>query len=505
MQGKFFIDIADIDNRYNAGRVMKFKKEIFAMNNTNNDSKTIDNSKTQPIDAITKVFISSNKLEAYINIEPPKNFGLPPNVESLRIVLSNNNVIYGIIERILDNLGKSPIYNKNIIVARGVKPINGVDGSYKILFRKVKDLRPKERKDGTVDFHNLDIVENVKKDQALCHITLPTPGTNGISVTGEKIPCIKGKPVPSLLGKNTRLNKDGTEIYATIDGQVDYDYDYGKINVSETLFIEENVDVSTGNIKVSGNIIVKGGVHPGFSVEADGNIEIHGGVSSATLISGGNIILRSGAIGSDLNCNGNLTSRFIENSKVLVKGNIKTDYIMNSNIKCGKTLQTTSSISKIVGGVYLVGENIEARIIGSTAGVNTHIELGTDSSIIKRQQELLKNLPSLLSKAHSLKSLISLLRQYEAANRLTPEKKNMLDNAVFSYQEIDKLIENGKKELDQIGELINTKGYGRIICRDTIHAGTTVKIGPFQMKVDEPLICRSLYYSEEGIRVGTIK
>lgn len=467
------------------------------------NNSTIDNSAPQPEDALIEVCILNNKLEACVNIVPPKHGGMGPNIQSLKTALTNQNVIYGVDEKTLHDICKTPIYNRNIIVARGTKPVNGIDGTYKILFRVVKDLKPKENKDGTVDFYNLGIVENVKKGQILCTIKPPTKGIDGISVTKEKIPCRNGKPVPLLQGKNTALNKDGTAIFATIDGQVDYVR--GKINVNETLFIKENVDLSTGHIKVTGNVIINGAVHRGFVVEAAGNIEIKGRVSSATLIAGGNIILRSGVNGSKINCDEDLISRFIENCSVFAKGNIKTDYIMNSNIKCGKNLQTTSSISKIVGGTYLVGENIEARIIGSSAGINTYLEIGTDSTIIERQLELLKELPSLESKLHSLQSLISLLRQFETAKRLTPEKKQMLDNAVFSYSEISKSIENGKQELEQITESIRTKGYGRIICTGTIHPGTIVKIGSVQAKINEPLIGRTLYHSEEGICIGITK
>ena len=470
------------------------------MNSSINNSGTADNPTPQPIDSIIDIYISNNKLKASVHITPPKHGGMGPNIQSLKTALADKNIIYGVDEEILHNICKTPIYNKNIVVAQGTKPVSGIDGTYEILFRIVKDLKPKEREDGTVDFHNLDIVENVKQNQILCTITPPTKGTDGISVTREKIPCINGKPVPSLLGKNTKLSKEGTAIIATVDGQVDYDC--GKINVNETLLIKDNVDTSTGNLKVTGNVVINGAVQQGFVVEAAGNIEIYGGVSSATIIAGGNIILRSGVIGSKLNCDGDLTSRFIENCKVFVKGNIKTDYIMNSNIKCGKNLQTTSSISRIVGGSYLVGENIEARIIGSSAGINTYLEIGTDSTIIERQQDLLKELPSLESKLHSLRSLISLLRQFEAAKRLTPEKKQMLDNAVFSYGEITKSIENGKQELEQITESIRSMGYGRVICTGTIHPGTIVKIGSVQTKIHEPLIGRSLYYSVEGICIG---
>ena len=473
------------------------------MNNPISNTSTIDKSIPQPVDAIIEVSISNDKLEATVKIEPPKHGGIGPNIQTLRTAFANKNVTYGINNKILLDICNKPTYNKDIIFARGTEPINGIDGTYEILFQVLKDSKPKERDDGTVDFHNLEIVENVKQGQVLCRITHPTEGKDGISVTREKISSIKGKPVPSLLGKNTRLNKDGNAIVATIDGQVECNN--GKINVNETLYIKDNVDNSTGNIKVVGNVIINGAVLPGFIVEAAGNIQVNGGVSSATLIAGGNIILASGVIGGKLNCGGDLTSRFIENSSVFVKGNIKTDYIMNSNIKCGKSLQTVSSISRIVGGVYVVGQNVVARIIGSSAGINTSLELGTDSAIIERQQELIKELPSLEAKIHSLKNLISLLRQFESSKRLTPDKKQMLENALFSYEEITELFKNGKEELEQITESIRVKGYGRIICTDTIHPGTTVKIGSVQMRIREPLLGKSLYYSEEGICIGIAK
>lgn len=473
------------------------------MNHSNDHSSTKDKSIPLPVDSIIEVSISYNKLEASINIKPPENGGIEPNIQYIRKILGSQNITYGINEEILLDICKNPIYNKNIIVAQGVIPVSGVDGTFQLHFETVKDSRPKEKEDGTVDFYNLENVENVKQDQILCTLTHPTEGIDGVSVTREKIPFIKGKPVPFLLGKGTTLNKNKTQIIATIDGQVDYSQ--GKINVYETLYIKENVDTSTGNIKVSGNVIINGTVLPGFIVEATGNIQIYGGLSSVTLIAGGDIILLGGVISGKLQCEGDLTSRFIENCKVFVKGNIKTDYVMNSNIKCGKSLQAINSISKIVGGNYLVGENIEARIIGSNANIKTYLELGTDPITIKRQQELINELPPLETKRQSLNSLISLLQQFEVAKRLTPEKKQMLENALFSYKEINDSIENGKQELEQIRESIKSKGYGRVISKSIIHPGTTVKIGSVQMTVHDALFGKSLYYSEEGICIGIAK
>ncbi|MDD4726879.1 MAG: FapA family protein [Tissierellia bacterium] len=466
------------------------------INNINQNKEQTEN----PVDAVINVSISSNKLEASIYIEAPKYGGLEADYQSIKSALDNANVNYGINDKLIHIISKTPQYRKYIIIAQGISSINGKDGTFKLLFNTSKDFKPKTKKDGSVDFQNLETVESVSKGQILCEITHPVEGKDGMTVTGQVISFAPGKAVPSLLGKNTSYNEDKTAIRATTDGQVDFSK--GKIDVNETFYISQNVDNSTGNIRVIGNVIVNGTILPGFSVEAGGNIEVKESVCSVDLKAGGNVVLRRGAITSKIACNGDLTSNFIENCNAFVKGDIKATYIMNSRIKCGNNIQTIGAISKIVGGNYVAGGNIESRTIGSTAGVQTFMEIGTDPETIDRQHMLLKELPELEKKFESLKSLIYLLQQYEAADRLTLEKKEMLRDATFSYNKISNTITSGKKELAEISEIIRAKGYGRIISRDTIYPGTTVKIGSRQMTVNEPLFNKSLYYTDEGIGIG---
>lgn len=108
----------------------------------------------------------------------------------------------------------------------------------------------------------------------------------------------------------------------------------------------------------------------------------------------------------------------------------------------------------------------------------------------------------LKTKKDSLESLISLLQQFETNNRLTLEKKLMLEKALFSYNEITELIIDGESELEKITQSIKSKGYGRVICKGIIHSGTTVKIGSVKATIHETIFAKSLYYSEEGIRIG---
>ncbi|HHT63643.1 MAG TPA: DUF342 domain-containing protein, partial [Clostridia bacterium] len=447
------------------------------------------------------VYITDNGLEAYLNIKPPGNGGAPPTLEALKKALESQGVSYNINMEKLNELAKEPIYNNNILIASGLAPVHGTDGTATFLINtEKKNLKPKVKEDGTVDYRDLGLVENVKQGQVLCKITLPTEGTAGITVQGKVLLPKKGRKVPSYAGKNTEFSKDGTAILAKIDGHAEFD-GY-KINVTDTFYIDGNVDNSTGNIKVSGNLIVHGMVLPGFIIESDKNINVDGVVDTATIKAGGNIKLQSGIIGSDIYCSGDLESKFIQNCNVFVKGNIKAGNILNSNVKCGKNLKVEGRIARIIGGSCIVGENIEAHTIGSVSYVKTRLELGTDPIIIERQQELLAQVPELEKQIKNLDPIVTLLSQLEARGRLTPEKKQVLDSIRIKYDTNKKLLEEARKELADIAQLIRNKGYGRIICTGTIYPGTTIVIGKLNLPVTSVLSNTSIYYKDGQICQG---
>lgn len=481
-----------------------------------NFNKNVDNINITPVeseeelenlssDCVISVIVRENKMSAFINIKAPVNQGAKPTLDSLMEALKNDNVIYGINMEKLEEIAKTLTYDRNILIAQGKVPINGINGSFTLNFISQKSLKPKEKADGSVDYHDLGIVENVKKDQVLCTIKHPTEGIDGMTVCGLKIFATKGKAVPNFSGKNTKLSEDGITIYSTIDGQVDFN---GlKINVNDTFYINDNVDNSTGNVNVNGNVVVRGMVLPGFHIEAGGNIEINGMVESAIIKAGGNIVLRGGITGSELYCNGNLSSRFIENCKVVVKGDIKAEYILVSNINCGKKLALVGEVSKIVGGFCIAGQNIEARTIGSAAGVETVLNIATNTEnekAVQKKNELSDEIIELGKKIDSLKSVIFMFKKLEAENKLTSEKKTMFNETMFSYKTFKEIIEKKKSELDEIYIYVDESSYGKIICSGTICPGTKVYIGDAKLFVKDNLINTSLYLKDGEICKGQI-
>ncbi len=127
-----------------------------------------------------------------------------------------------------------------------------------------------------------------------------------------------------------------------------------------------------------------------------------------------------------------------------------------------------------------------------------------DNSIVEKRQQITNQYNDLEKKIESLKSAISLLQKLESTDRLTPAKRQILDNALFSYNSSVSLLETHKQELDEINDLIETRGYGRIVCTGTIYPATRISIGSSKLIVSEMIINASLYYSKGVINRGSI-
>ncbi|NMA66110.1 MAG: DUF342 domain-containing protein, partial [Clostridiaceae bacterium] len=256
--------------------------------------KIAEPQKEEILDAQASVFVAPDRMKAYLTLLPPEG-GRMLTKDELISVLKNNGVIFGINDLLLEGIVKNPIYGKMICVAEGEPPINGQNGKVEFHFNIKKDTKPTILADGSVDFRQLNIVENVRKGQKLCTLIPPEDGIPGKTVMGADVPAKPGKKASLPRGKNVEPDEEGRSLIASIDGQVVYNDE--KINVFSIYEVHADVDNSTGNISFVGNIIIRGNVLSGFTVEAGGNVEVWGVVEGAVIKADGDIVLRRGMQG----------------------------------------------------------------------------------------------------------------------------------------------------------------------------------------------------------------
>jgi uncharacterized protein (DUF342 family) len=285
------------------------------------------------------VMVSPDKMKAYISFNPPDN-GRMLTLDEVLGELSKNGVIYGINKTNLETVVKYPVFNEMICVAEGTQPVNGHNGKVEFSFDINRESRPTILEDGRVDFRELNLIQSAEKGQVLCTLIPPVPGVPGKTVYGTDLPALDGKPVPMPKGRNVVVSDDGATLLANISGQISY-ID-GKVSVFATYEVQADVDNSTGNINFIGNVSVRGNVLSGFVIEAGGNVEVLGVVEGAVIKAGGDIILRRGMQGMGkgvLVSGGDIIARYIENSNIEARNDIKAEAIMHSNVKCGNKLE----------------------------------------------------------------------------------------------------------------------------------------------------------------------
>lgn len=369
-------------------------------------------------------------MEATICVYSPAPGGADVTIEQIRSAVAAKAIVYGVDWDLLENIAKEKLYDAIFTFAQGDPKEDGKNGRVTPRYDEVRKLKPKLLEDGTVDFRDLGAVVNIRKGDPICDIEEATPGKNGKNIYGTELAAIPGKPATVPMGTNTAINGDGTLLIAQKDGNLRYDR--GKFLVETEFVVNGDVDVSTGNIRFIGDIIVKGNVETGFVVESDKSITVNGMVNGVQLIAGESVSVRNGAINSEITAKeGSVKVGFAENCRITCKSGLKTASMVSCSVHCEGDIDCTSNPGTIVGGSYEVFGSIHCMVLGHRSYISTNIELG-NLTLINREQEMLKQQIDALNidieKLEGTVNLIKALR--EKGVQLDQQKEQLMTAAV---------------------------------------------------------------------------
>ncbi|MCH5150880.1 MAG: FapA family protein, partial [Spirochaetales bacterium] len=192
-------------------------------------------------DSTADIQISETKMSAYIIIRAPGPGGYDLDMEQIRSILKNHDVIVGIKEDVITKILDYPEYDTPVLIAEGIKAVNGTDASITYHFRTSKKREFQEQNNGQIDFKSMNNIQNVTAGQILATKNQATNGELGRTVTGEIIYNKPGKDLVLQEGKNTKVSEDGLNIIALINGQVNFTA--GKVNVDEVYIVQCDVNL----------------------------------------------------------------------------------------------------------------------------------------------------------------------------------------------------------------------------------------------------------------------
>lgn len=225
-----------------------------------------------------------------------KELDIPKSLKEEEIyrLLKESNIIFGIKTEEIKKYSK--LYNlKEVPVAEGIPPINGKDDKLQII-QKISNQSTDESNLSNINYKERFTINYVKIGEVIGEIKRGIVGVDGKDVYGNSIPRKKKKILDIKASSGCRY--EDNKFYATINGQPIYKGGYFTVNPLFTL--ENDVDIKSGNIKFSGELVILGEVKEGMEVTALGGVKISKGVYRSEVISNSDIEIKGNVIASKI-------------------------------------------------------------------------------------------------------------------------------------------------------------------------------------------------------------
>jgi hypothetical protein len=457
-------------------------------------------------DQFISINVSPLKASISISSETLVN-GIRPTPNLISFALSRQGVTFGLKMDKIHDLIKDGAYDTEIVVAEGIPPEPGIDAKISMEIQIDPDCTPTIDKSGRTNFRNIKSFSTVRENQIIARRFPPKPGKPGRSVTGDEIESKDGQDVNLPNGKNTKVSEDGTHMTSAKTGVV-YKYD-NLIHVRELLDIPKNVDFSVGNIKYSGDVVIRGDVKPGFTIEAEGDISITGEVESAMITSRqGFVQIAKGVIGKGgtrIFGEKGIAVNFAQDVNIITPGILSVEkHLLHCNCKCS-ILKADLGNTSIIGGNMIIYDFAEVTNIGNDKFIPTKVSLvDLNKEKLKEKITELEEFKEKVEKSlepvkRELKTKSVLLKK--AGNNATDRQKKELKKWLDQYNNLNMKIKYIDGKVEEVeGMMKNPSFYnGYINAKGNVFPGVEINMYDLDKKCIDTKITKKVVKIENNV------
>ncbi len=436
------------------------------------------------IDGDIKIKISDDRMIATMDIFPAYGEGKFLTVSDVLEKLEAQGITYGILEskiRSFIDLCKVQIKPiKNVTIAEGLEPVEGLDAAIEIKFSQEEDISDLTvLPDGRVDYRRKTNIPIVKKDSLLATVGEPTSGTDGMDVLGNVIPAKLGDKAVLYPGQNVLYDEDSGDFTAAIDGLPSLNKNI--LNVFQQYVVPGDVDFSSGNIEFDGNIIIKGSILSGFEVKATGDVMVLKNVEGGSIMAGRDVKVTGGVIGGEqakIECGRDFYANHLQNAHIEAQGSIQIrKSAFQSEIYSTGSIIMKSDKGALVGGVAIALNEIDVKLIGSISGTKTKVIAGQDYLIQKMKTKYTEAKDFCSKNLSKIENVLNpLLKELKNKKEVKPEHKKKITLILKKHNELSKHVKIMEAKIKQLDKESARRIEAKIKARDIIYPDVTIGI-----------------------------
>jgi len=391
----------------------------------------------------------------------------PFNLTGLMSELFGKNITYGVKHGEVQSLF-SKTEDGVYVIAEGDPPGVTIDERLELNFASGPEEEKSDVGSDKINFRDMVEILSVDPGALLAVKHSGVQGKPGRKVTGEILPAAAPQVLELTGGVGVEISAGGGMVYAKIGGSPAAKKSGNRyfIDVDPVLHKKGDVDISSGNIRFKGDVVIHGDVCEGMTVQAAGKISIRGMIFDARIAAQGDIIAGQNITGSSLVAGGN--NIFFKSFDKILEA-LQAD--LSEITKVAPELARHPKLKNTKAG-QLVQILIDKKYIRVPGLITEMIKLlGQNSFILPRGvaqlvERLEKKISGLnLLKLDSIEEFHSLLSEMKHIQKIMDSMAGDLANITFGYSVNSKIEASGE-----------VKVIGRGCINTTIRAGGGVDI-----------------------------
>jgi uncharacterized protein len=417
----------------------------------------------------------------------------PITLELIAAELRAAGVLFGLDDAAVGAAAASAI-GRAVHVAQGLPMVPGIDGAFVPAF--ASGLLPgKVREDGSIDFHERDLVKSVVEGDALGTFAPPTPGHAGRRVDDTTVAAPDGKAARLKLGAGVLTGEDGT-LRAGRTGVVVY-VPGVSLDVTDHLAHRGDVDLVSGDLKVEGAVAIGGNVCAGCRVLATGNVEVRESVDGGSVLAGGDVSVRgtvrsaggaAGAAGAAVWADGDVVVRSAEGAVIACRGTLRVAESVGSQLR-GKRVEV---MRQMRGGAALAEDAVIVQEAGAPDGTLTLLTAG---------EPIARAVGDVLSAVAAAKATRELGRQRSSATgprgdgRAKGGRTGRAQATIETAELRERIALAARREVLVHRAFVHVAG--------TAHEGVVIQIGPARLNVEGDVRSTRFTFDAETRSIAT--
>ncbi len=452
------------------------------------------------------VRITDDKTEAWLYLCAPEEGARYDKTEIIQY-LRKNKVVAGINESNVAAMCKKKIYEREVKIAVSEKGEEGCAGHYEFFFETGK-RKPMIRKDGSVDYRSMSLIQNAEEGDLLARYYPAVQGTSGRDVTGGLQKRAFYKELRPLRGKGVSNEKDPNEYYASRNGKIEYDEDDNKLSVEEVYEIQGNCDYANNAvIDFNGDVVINGNVEAGVVINAGKSLTVEGVVESATITAGGDVCLKRGMQGAgkgSITAGGDVFTEFLEYTTVKTKGNVQANVILNSQVSADQKVTLTGKKGLIAGGSVHGMLGISCITAGNMSELRTGLHVGLKQETMEQHIDVNERYSKVNQELEdTVASMAKIMRVRQQSGELSEPLQKHLVELKRRKDEIYTRCMEIKKEANAMESMVLAAREARIRVEGNIYHGVVISIDNHDMVINRDTSFME-YQCQNGIITGTV-